>query len=91
MKRKTRAVYDKLDRPPAADEIHYASLRAGAVPGVHTLIFDSQADFIEITHTARNREGLAAGAAAAAEWLVSGNKARQGVFTMDQALEDILR
>jgi 4-hydroxy-tetrahydrodipicolinate reductase len=93
MKRKTRAVYEKPDRPPAADEIHYASLRVGSVPGTHTLIFDSPADTIEITHSARNREGLAAGAVAAAEWLVSGEKggpARRGVFTMDEAVEDMI-
>jgi 4-hydroxy-tetrahydrodipicolinate reductase len=93
MKRKTKGVYEKLDRPPAADEIHYASLRAGSAPGIHTLIFDSPADTIELTHSARSREGLAAGAVAAAEWLVSrdkGGPARQGVFTMDQAIEDII-
>ncbi|AEF83392.1 4-hydroxy-tetrahydrodipicolinate reductase [Leadbettera azotonutricia] len=86
MKRKTKAVYDKLDRPPRADELHFASLRAGSVPGVHSLVFDSQADTIEITHTARNREGLAAGAILAAEWLGS----RSGVYTMDDVLADIL-
>ena len=89
MKRKTRAVYDKLDRPPAGDEIHYASLRLGAVPGVHRLLFDSPADTIEITHTARSREGFAAGALVAAEWL--GAQKRSGVFTMDQVLADILQ
>lgn len=89
MKRKTRAVYDKLDRPPAGDEIHYASLRLGAVPGVHSLFFDSPADTIEITHTARSREGFAAGALVAAEWL--GARTRSGVFTMDQVLADILQ
>jgi 4-hydroxy-tetrahydrodipicolinate reductase len=96
MKRKKRAVYDKLDRPPAEDELHFASLRVGSVPGVHTLFFDSPADTIEITHTARNREGLASGALAAAQWLVNcpgpgkpAGKRRQGVFTMDDVLEDI--
>jgi 4-hydroxy-tetrahydrodipicolinate reductase len=89
MKRKTKAVYDKLDRPPAGDEIHYASLRLGAVPGVHSLFFDSPADTIEITHTARSREGFAAGALVAAEWL--GVQKRSGVFTMDQVLADILQ
>jgi 4-hydroxy-tetrahydrodipicolinate reductase len=89
MKRKTRAVYDKLDRPPAPEEIHYASLRVGAAPGVHSLFFDSPADTIEITHTARSREGFAAGALVAAEWL--GAQKRSGVFTMDQVLEDILQ
>jgi 4-hydroxy-tetrahydrodipicolinate reductase len=89
MKRKNRAVYDKLDRPPAPEELHYASLRVGAVPGVHRLFFDSPADTIEITHTARSREGFAAGALVAAEWL--GAQKRSGVFTMDQVLTDILQ
>jgi 4-hydroxy-tetrahydrodipicolinate reductase len=88
MKRKTKAVYDKLDRPPAGDELHFASIRAGAVPGVHSLFFDSPADTIEITHTARNREGFAAGALVAAEWLAA--QKRSGIFTMDQVLGDIL-
>jgi 4-hydroxy-tetrahydrodipicolinate reductase len=92
MKRKKVAVYDKLDRPPAPDELHYASLRVGSVPGIHTLSFDSPADTIEITHTARGREGLASGALTAAQWLAkgSGGKARQGVFTMDDVLSEII-
>jgi 4-hydroxy-tetrahydrodipicolinate reductase len=93
MKRKTKVVYDKLDRPPAADELHFASLRVGAVPGVHSLFFDSPADTIEITHTARSREGFATGALVAAEWLEAKKRAGgfSGVFTMDQVLADILQ
>ncbi len=53
------------------------------------LFFDSAADTIEITHTARNREGLAAGAVRAAEWLI--RERRRGVFTIDDALADILK
>jgi 4-hydroxy-tetrahydrodipicolinate reductase len=94
MGRKTTAVYEMLDRPPRPEELHYASLRLGAVPGVHTLILDSPADSIEITHSARNREGLARGALLAARWLVragqDGGKARQGVFTMDDVLAELL-
>jgi 4-hydroxy-tetrahydrodipicolinate reductase len=89
MTRKTKAVYEMLDRPPQTDELHVASLRAGSAPGTHSLIFDSPADTIEITHTVRNREGLAAGAIRAAEWLVS--RPRSGVFTMDQMLADVLK
>ncbi|MDR1565799.1 MAG: 4-hydroxy-tetrahydrodipicolinate reductase [Treponema sp.] len=88
MTRKTKAVYEMLDRPPLADEFHYASLRVGSVPGTHSIIFDSPADAVEITHTVRNREGLAAGAVTAAEWLVS--KPRSGIFTMDEMLADML-
>ncbi|MDR3277104.1 MAG: 4-hydroxy-tetrahydrodipicolinate reductase [Treponema sp.] len=88
MSRKTQAVYDKLDRPPAPQELHYASLRLGSEPGLHSLIFDSAADTIELSHRARNREGLAAGALRAAEWLARRQGA--GVFTMDDVLEDLL-
>lgn len=88
MTRKKKAVYEMLDRPPEADELHYASVRVGSMPGIHSLIFDSPADTIEITHTARSREGLAAGAILAAEWLTA--KKRAGVFTVDDALSDLL-
>jgi 4-hydroxy-tetrahydrodipicolinate reductase len=84
--RKTAAVYDKLDRPPAPHELHYASLRVGSDPGTHTLTFDSDADTIEIKHTARNREGFANGAIRAAEWLVPNGAPRRGLFTMDDVL-----
>jgi 4-hydroxy-tetrahydrodipicolinate reductase len=97
MTRKTKAVYETLsDRPPAAEEIHFPSLRVGSMPGVHALAFDSPADTIEITHTARSRDGLALGALRAAEWLVNAapgklaGAARKGVFTIDDVLEDIL-
>ena len=88
MTRKKRAVYQTLDRKPEADELHYASLRVGTVPGTHSLLFDSAADTIEITHTARSREGFAAGAVLAAEWLTAKN--RTGVFTVEDVLADVL-
>jgi 4-hydroxy-tetrahydrodipicolinate reductase len=59
------------------------------VPGTHSLLFDSNADTIEITHTARNREGFAAGAVLAAEWLIA--KKRTGIFTMDDVLNNVLK
>jgi len=88
MTRKKKAVYQMLERPPAADELHYASVRVGAVPGTHSLFFDSTADTIEITHTARSREGFAAGAILAAQWLTAKN--RTGIFTMDDAMTETL-
>jgi 4-hydroxy-tetrahydrodipicolinate reductase len=84
MKRKEQVVWDKLDRPPNSGDIHFASLRVGAEPGTHGLIFDSPADNIEIKHTARNREGLVYGAIIAAEWLEKNTRAgRHGIFTID--------
>jgi len=88
MSRKKKAVYQMLERPPEADEIHYASVRAGSVPGIHSLLFDSAADTVEITHTARSREGFAAGAVLAAEWLMA--KKRTGVFTVEDVMAELL-
>jgi 4-hydroxy-tetrahydrodipicolinate reductase len=85
--KKQTAVWDKLDRPPKPDELHFASLRVGSVPGIHSVIFDSAADTIELRHSARNREGFAAGALFAAEWLAAN---RSGVFTIDDALSGVL-
>ena len=94
--RKTTPVYDTLDRPPRSEELHFPSLRLGAVPGIHSLFFDSTADSIELTHTARSREGFARGAVRAAEWLIGctnpggpGTLRREGVFTMDEVLAHI--
>jgi len=86
MTRKKKAVFETLERKPEADEIHYASLRLGSVPGTHSLYFDSAADTIEITHTARSREGFAAGAVLAAQWL-TGEK-RTGIFNMEDVLKE---
>ena len=63
--------------------IDMSSTRAGAIPGTHTVGFDGASDTIELTHTARDRRGFAAGALLAARWL----EGRRGWFTM----QDVLR
>ena len=63
--------------------IDMSSTRAGAIPGIHTVGFDGASDTIELTHTARDRRGFAAGALLAARWL----EGRRGWFTM----QDVLR
>jgi 4-hydroxy-tetrahydrodipicolinate reductase len=50
--------------------IDVGSNRAGKVPGIHEIGFDSAADTITLRHTARSREGFALGAVKAAEWVV---------------------
>jgi 4-hydroxy-tetrahydrodipicolinate reductase len=85
--RKTRAVFDKLDRAPCADELHIASLRCGAVPGTHGLVFDSAADSMELVHRARSRDALVSGALIAAAWLARQAAAgKSGVWTFEDAL-----
>ena len=87
--RKKKIVWDTLtERKPNEDELHFPSLRVGSVPGTHSLFFDSPADTIEITHTARSREGFALGAVHAAEWLVK--EKRFGIYTIDDMLREIL-
>lgn len=45
------------------------SIREGEVPGIHTVIWDSEVDSISISHSAKSREGFALGAVIAAEWM----------------------
>jgi 4-hydroxy-tetrahydrodipicolinate reductase len=68
-------------------EIPIASVRAGYIPGTHRVGFDSAADQIELKHTARSREGFAAGALLAARWAVG----RKGVFEFSEVIDEILR
>ncbi|MEQ1756919.1 MAG: dihydrodipicolinate reductase C-terminal domain-containing protein [Vicinamibacterales bacterium] len=63
--------------------IDMSSTRAGAIPGTHTIGFDSSSDTIELTHTARDRQGFAAGAVLAARFVVG----RRGWFSMTDVLK----
>lgn len=78
VKRKEKVVHN-LNGQIAPNEMLISSTRCGAIPGTHTVLFDSPADTIEITHRARNREGLAHGAVVAAEWL----KGKSGIYTLE--------
>ena len=50
--------------------IDVATNRVGAMPGTHEIGFDSEADTIRLSHTARSRVGFARGALQAARWVV---------------------
>ena len=62
--------------------IDVSSIRAGFIPGVHTVGFDGPADTITLTHTARDRSAFARGALLAAKWV--GGK--RGWFNMHDVL-----
>jgi len=64
-----------------------SSTRAGHIPGTHRVGFDGPADQVTLTHTARTREGFAAGALAAASFI----RGRRGVYEFSESLEEILR
>ena len=52
----------------APSELPVESIRRGEVPGIHSVIYDSEADCITITHDAHSRKGFALGAVLAAEY-----------------------
>ena len=67
-----------------ADRIEIRSVREGAVPGIHTVTYESEDDVLEIRHTIKNRRTLALGAVVAAEFLCG----KQGVYSMDDLLRN---
>jgi 4-hydroxy-tetrahydrodipicolinate reductase len=71
-----------LEKAYGERSISVASNRAGAIPGQHTLGFDSESDTMTFTHTARGRMGFAAGALHAAEWVQS----RKGFYEFSATL-----
>ncbi|SEW34479.1 4-hydroxy-tetrahydrodipicolinate reductase [Chitinophaga arvensicola] len=77
--RKTSWVNEESNQPEILPII---SKRIDPAPGTHTINYTSPIDDITITHTAHSREGFAAGAVVAAEWI----KGKTGVFTMRDVL-----
>ncbi len=67
-------------------DIPTSSTRAGYIPGTHRVGFDSEADQILLTHTARSRQGFANGALLAAHWIIG----RTGVFEFAEVIDEIL-
>jgi len=65
--------------PPAI-----TSVRAGTVPGLHRLVFESPEDEVELVHRARGRGGFARGAVWAAERVLG----RKGVFEFGDLLRE---
>jgi 4-hydroxy-tetrahydrodipicolinate reductase len=74
------------ERLPGA-HVSVASTRAGHIPGTHRVGFDSAADQLVLAHTARTREGFAAGALLAARWIQN----RAGVFEFTEVMDEILK
>jgi 4-hydroxy-tetrahydrodipicolinate reductase len=70
------------DKTPAENELNIKSERIGEVPGIHTIKYESDVDFIEIIHSSKNRRGLAFGVVLAAEYCLG----RKGILTMKDLL-----
>lgn len=86
IRRKSRLAFDRINGKIGKNELHFASIRAGSIPGTHIVGFDSSADTIELKHEARNREGFALGAIMAAKWI----NGKKGLHTIDDMMNDMM-
>ena len=82
----TKVLQAEMERFKEGQTPEVCSLRCGSIPGTHKLIFDSPADTLMLTHTARSRRGMAEGALLAAEWLHDKN----GFYTLEDMLAEKL-
>jgi 4-hydroxy-tetrahydrodipicolinate reductase len=85
IKHKKEIYKETLRNKIKPEQLHITSTRVGAVVGRHSVLFDSEADSVEIIHTAKNRRGFALGALLAAEWI----KGKKGVFTMKDIMASL--
>ena len=69
---------------PTEHTLYIKVTREGEVNGIHSVMAESPADKITLTHEAFNRQGFALGAIAAAEFLVG----KIGVFDMEDLFEE---
>jgi len=83
--RKQRMLLERAKEQIGKESLHVTSTRVGSAVGKHAVIFDSEADSIELVHTAKNRAGFARGALLAAEWL----NGKKGWFTMNDVITSI--
>ena len=68
-----------------SDIIEIKDYREGEVPGIHSVIYESEVDSIKITHDAKSRRGFALGAVLAAEF----TKDKKGFLGMQDLLGNL--
>lgn len=73
----------KLNETDNENELKIESFREGEVSGIHSIIYESEADTICITHDAKSRRGFALGAVLAAEF----TKDKKGFLGMEDMLK----
>lgn len=82
-------VYDRstVRQPRDKKEIGISAVRAGTIPGEHTVIFAGTDEVIEFKHTAYSREIFAAGAVKAAKFMAGITE--PGMYDMSDVLKNI--
>lgn len=80
-----RLIYEKEipSQSLKPNEMLIESKRVKDVAGIHTITYESLIDSIQITHSAKSREGFAIGAVMAAEWVIG----KKGCFSMEDLLK----
>jgi 4-hydroxy-tetrahydrodipicolinate reductase len=76
----------RMARYYGARAVPIASQRAGYVPSMHSVSFDSEIDTIHMEHRTRNRRGLAEGALLAANWIAG----HDGLHEFGAVLDSVL-
>lgn len=74
-----------LDKENSESDLKISSFREGEVPGIHTVIYESDVDTITISHDAKSRKGFALGAVVAAEF----TKDKKGFLGMEDLLGNL--
>lgn len=86
---RTVASSTALAGPAEPDTLEVIGVRAGANPGSHLVGFDAPGETIELRCTARDRTAYAAGAVAAADWLLAAPR-RPGLHSFDEVVDALL-
>ena len=71
------------ERSEQEDELTIISKRIDPAPGTHHVRYSGPVDEIEIIHTANSRQGFAAGAVLAAEFMAG----KKGIYSMEDVLQ----
>jgi 4-hydroxy-tetrahydrodipicolinate reductase len=69
----------------SGEKLPVVSVRAGTIPGLHRLVFESPEDEVELVHRARGRAGFAKGAVWAGERIAG----RSGVFEFGELIAEV--
>lgn len=78
--RKDRWVLETEEKPT---DLAIHCIREGEIPGIHEIVYESEADVISIKHDSKSRKALALGAVMAAEF----TKGKKGFLGMNDMLK----
>lgn len=84
MNRKESYVQDSPD--PVGNEINIITRRIENVVGSHKVLFDSEADSINLSHNAKSRRGFAEGALLAAKFILN----KKGFFKFEDIFANLI-